>query len=612
MKRRNKTIPVKAVAAAGLALALTAGATVEARAQSSLSGHVAVEGRYLPEVTKAERVRTPLAPLDMKFGVEPVEGALTGEPVNFGPFLPTLPPTVWRGDKGSYPRGYLDFALGSWLDGRLKAGYRAIDRRDMALSVRLDALTTLLYRPEDALSGRRRRVDGTVGVDFARLFDAGTFTASAQYSLGRFNYGLSRNYMYVYDNLSPKAQRTLKAPWQTVNEGRVDLGWQSERENPFRWHAGAEVNVFGYNKIPYADKKGTRETTLSLNGGIEGDAGLGSLDGDWSVDGRALLNLYGGDLHPSTNGLVTLTPAWHIFRPKENIRGEGFRWEARIGARLDFSFNQRSGLEGIGDGKMTDERFGLLHIAPDASVGVGNSTFGAYFRATGGVEEQTASRLYALNPYAAPYVTGSLPAYTPADLRVGLTLTPGGGFSATVEGIWRETRSIYAGGLWPFMVNVLAFMPGQPEDALPRSVWYNLHGFSVNAELAWRSWRYLEVEAGGTWQTQRRSTGIFNGYDRPEWTAKAGLKSNPWRELTLEAGWELRAKRSVTVSDGLGYGDCVKLPNVSDLSVGVSYRFTPNFTLGVRASNLLDRKVELLPGFISEGVVTTAGLQILF
>lgn len=573
-------------------------------AQNQLNEHVAVDGRYLPEVTKADRLRSPLVPLEMKFGSDPAEGALTGEPADFAPSLMAMPPTVWRGVREPWPKGYVDLTLGSWLDGRLLVGYRAIDNEETGLNFRFDGFSTLLYRPEDALY-RRRRLDGTAGVDFRKRFSgAGTLDATVQYRLGRFNYDLLRR--HESDRLNPDYAEEPSSPFQTVNEGALNIGWRSDRERSVRWYSGLNGRLFSYRTVPFTDRSGTRETTLSLEGGLEGDAGIGSAAGDWRLDGRASLNMYGGDVHPTTNGLITLTPSWNISRPHESAGSGGagsgdFRWEARIGAELDFSFNQRAG----------EERFGFLHVAPDASVSVANSLIGAYFRATGGVEEQTAASLNALDPYAVPEMTGSLPAYTPADLRLGVTLTPGGGFSATVEGSWSETRSIYAGGLWTLILQDLSRM-NDTEGAVPASTYYNLHGYSVRAAAAWKAWKYLEVEADATWQPQKKSTGRFNGYDRPVWTASVGLKSNPWKELTLKAGWRLRAKRAVTVSDGLSYGDAIRLPNISDLSFGVSYKFTPRFSAGARITNLLDRKTELLPGMVSEGFVATGGIQILF
>lgn len=258
------------------------------------------------------------------------------------------------------------------------------------------------------------------------------------------------------------------------------------------------------------------------------------------------------------------------------------------------------------------ERFGFLHIAPDCSFSVGTNVVGAWFRATGGVEQQTLASLNDLDPYATPVMTGSLPAYTPADLRLGVTVTPISGFAATLEGCWKTTRSIYAGGLWTAIVQVLSRIE-EPWDFGPStSSYYNLHGFSVRAAVEWKSLRWLEAGAEATWQPQHRATGFFNGYDRPEWTVSVNLSSRPWRGLKLELDWDLRAKRSATVSDALDYSASIPLNNLSDLSFGISYDFTSRLSAGVRLDNLLDRRTLLAPGFVSEGFAATAGLQFLF
>ena len=80
--------------------------------------------------------------------------------------------------------------------------------------------------------------------------------------------------------------------------------------------------------------------------------------------------------------------------------------------------------------------------------------------------------------------------------------------------------------------------------------------------------------------------------------------------------WELRAKRNFTLRgpmfDDYGIAGTMRPGNLSDLSAGISYEFTPRLSVGVRLTNILDRKTQLAPGFISEGFGATGGLQFLF
>lgn len=608
--------------AAALIIALALQSPQSTMAQNRLNEHVAVDGRYLPEVTRTERLRSPLVPVEMRFGSEPTEGVLMGKPVDFAPSLMELPPTVWR---SGFPRrpglGYVDASLGSWLTGRLIAGIRPVNREDMTLGIRFDGSSTALYRPEDVLY-RRRRLDGTLGVDFSRLSGkGGILTASAQYHLGWFNYDLLKSANSNY--LNPDYEGDPASPTQTVNDISARVGYKSDRSGPLRWSAGAEFRHFSYRTLPFTAIKPTRETTVSIHGGIDGDVGLASTASDWGIGLDGWLNTYNGDYSPETNGLVSITPGWNISRPLGDAGASDFRWQARIGADIDFSFNQRAPyIVNFTDGGVYDieeryasERFGFLHIAPDCSVSFGTERVGAYFRATGGVEQQTLASAADMDPYAVPLMTGSLPAYTPADFRIGVTLTPTAGFSARVEGRWKKTRSIYAGGLGTALINNLPWLTAESfeMDVLPYcSSYYNLHGFSVMATVEWKTLQWLEVTADASWQPQRGATGWFNGYDRPEWTAGITVGSNPWKGLRIDADWHLRAKRSATYSDALDFSRSLRLPNLSDLSFGLAYEFSPRFSIGARLTNILNRKVWITPGFTSEGFGATGGLQFLF
>ncbi len=603
------------------ALALAAMSSLTASAQSQLNEHVAVDGRYLPEVTRTERLRSQLAPVELKFGSQPLRGEFWGPAVDFAPSLMTLPPTVWRAGRPERPgRGYVDLSLGSWLNGRLLAGVRAVDRSDLQLDVRFDGLSTLLYKPEFSLY-RRRRLDGTLGADLTKVFaDRGTLDASVQYRLGWFNYDLLDLEDPVFPQTDPR--QLPASPTQTVNDASLRASWTSDQAASLRWNAGASARFFGYRSLPFSKLSPTRETSIRLTGGVDGDVGLGATASDWGVGASASLNTYGGEVHPSTNGLITLTPAWNIARPFEEGRGHALRWEARIGARLDLSFNHRGPFAEYifrddpyqAVSRESPERFGYLHVAHDCSAAISKGKVGAYLRATGGVEQQTLSALADMDPYAAPIMTGSLPAYTPADLRVGFTLTPGRGFSAEIEGRWKTTRSIYAGGLWTVVLNQKRADEGSGLTVMGpyASSYYDLHGFSVRLAAEWKAWRYLEAKAEATWQPQKTHTGWFNGYDRPEWTASIALSSRPWRQLRIDAAWELRAKRNFTMGDGVSLYQLYPPANLSDLSAGVSYEFSPRFALGVRLTNILNRKSELTPGFISEGFGATGGIQFLF
>lgn len=593
---------------------LAIGGVLTCSAQSHLSENVAVDGRYLPEVVRTERLPLGLTALTPDFNITPLPGITSGRPVDFSPVLYPMTATVSGGDRPRVMRGYVDASLGSWLDGRLLAGVPIVTQDNLSLGARIDFLTTSLYHPEGTLY-RRNRQDGTIGLDLAwREPHGGVLSADMQYRLAWFNYTLLKP--ESENILSPESAGQLSDPTQTVNDAAIRLSYTSDSGAPLRWHAGAAMRYFGYRALPDfffaadydGDRRATRETLISLLGGVEGDAGMASIDGIWGIDGRATLATSSGLHHPAGNGLLSLRPHWSMSR---------HGWQVKIGAKLDFTFNQSAPYviyEPTDNGTLPRygrERFSALHMAPDCSASWGNGTVGVRFEALGGVEMQTIATLADRDLYAAPLMTGSLPAYTPADLRVGFSLTPARGLSMTLEGRWKTTRHIYAGGMWTALLQSAALIE-MPTEGEYRSTYYNLHGYSVALTAEWKRYRWLEATAEATWQPQKGATGWWNGYDRPEWTAGITLATNPWRTLRIEGGWQLRAKRSVTLSDALDMTGTVPLRNISDLSLGVSYAFTPRFSIGVTLDNLLNRKTELAPCLISEGFTATGGVRFLF
>ena len=55
-----------------------------------------------------------------------------------------------------------------------------------------------------------------------------------------------------------------------------------------------------------------------------------------------------------------------------------------------------------------------------------------------------------------------------------------------------------------------------------------------------------------------------------------------------------------------------RLPDITSLNFGVSYSLTDDFSIWLQADNLLNRKIDILPGLLSQGVTVAGGLSVVF
>ena len=259
----------------------------------------------------------------------------------------------------------------------------------------------------------------------------------------------------------------------------------------------------------------------------------------------------------------------------------------KIGARIDFTFNS---------GKK-------FHIAPDVLLGVNPSDgFGASLRIGGGETLNTMQSLTAYSPYicqAMAYGVSNRPLTADLALRFG----PLQGASITLDLGYNAANN----WLMPYSLDdMLMFAPTK------------LRSFKAGATARWTFRRLLALEA-------RFHTVLGNSEKAscPEWRDRArrvlgvGVKVTPIRRLSVNLAYELRMKRSMPVAGGNEYlfstaeiaaaqlldePLCFDLKNVSNLSVGASYRLTDAFTVFARVENALNTRSYLMPLVADQGI----------
>lgn len=580
---------------------------------------ISVEGKYVPEVFKLDRINT--FPRQVKFSLESTPLNYDGKsvPAAFAPSLIAMPATGWRDTRNwSDSRGYLDLGAGSWLNSTLSAGYRFIDDQTTTFGIRFQHNSTSLWKPKVyALrpDTKMSRYDESAGLYASHKFEGkGSLSAAVDYHIGNFNYYGFNPYMniavpelLIASDLSGTA--APEVPTQTLNDISANFLWQSpSRDDEFSWSAGAAARYFGY-------RVGSREADINILGDFNLPLAGGS---SFGVDLNTHILHYGGHVwRPKDYGLVTLTPYYRFSRDRLLVR---------VGADLDLSLNANSSMDG-------ESHYGFLHIAPDVKIDYLAGPVSIYFHALGGSSLNTLASNHDLDYYQSPFIRDTTPTYSPLDGSLGATFGPFSGFSAGLDFAFRITRGQSAGGWYTASLNAAGLpMAGLPEtlfiDNMYRSLSYNyldsdsynIRGISLGVRASYDLGNILKIEAKGNYQPQNGTTGYFNGYDRPRWTANISAETNPWKRLKLKLAYDYRGVRNIyTVADYEGalisksqelVG--LRLPDITSLNFGASYGFTDRFALWVQADNLLNRHDITLPCLPQQGVSITGGLSLIF
>ncbi len=284
----------------------------------------------------------------------------------------------------------------------------------------------------------------------------------------------------------------------------------------------------------------------------------------------------------STTGLVKINPAYEISSAKAILR---------VGATVDLGINP--------DNKS-------FHIAPDVLLAwMPRKEFTVYATFGGGERFRTLRDLYAYSPFATGYCASSR-SFTPVDAKVGITAHPFSGFSAGVSAGYSSTRRMP--------------MPLVQYFLSPTFAPIDLSGWHLGAEASYDAGKYFKGSLKARFYEQGYCKGNADNIDRARAVFGVELESHPVEKLIVTAGYQLRACRAYYESVYSVYDTATpeiihikhSLGNISDLSLGGSYRITDTFAAFARIENLLCRRTLILPGVESRRLHGLAGVSLFF
>lgn len=522
-----------------------------------------------PRPTLSYSERTSMARIPSLF--QTLEPAAVGDSIAASPY------------RGYAAIGYFPaFNLGA------SAGYRLLDRSRTTLdawmqydgnryNVNLNNVEKDHLQSHDAMVGLNLNASGN---------SSSLFNLSLDYAFSTFNnpanYGSDKN---------QKLNRLNARALYSDNPGSID------------YSIGLHYNLFsfgeGYTMPPEIDYgpvsiEPVSENRVGLEGSVFADV---NENGAFGIDLNAdmLSHSKSGGLTSAgalterdgkTTGLISATPAYKY--TADNI-------SFKAGIRVDYTFNTPG------------HKF---HIAPDVKIAwMPSQSFTLYGQARGGEMMNTMGELYAIDRYISSLLWYDM-SHVPVDAEAGFRIGPFRGFALNLSATYAAADD------W------LMPHPYFGELKFQRN---NMRGWKFRAAAEYSYSNIASLALSGSLNPQKDDdveSGFYTDRDRAKYIFDAQLTVHPLSQLDIMAGYELRAGRSLR-SYYLGMDvetgkftdtnvSCQSLENIANLRVGASWRFTPAFTVFLRADNILGRKTPLLSLLPGQGVHGLAGIAYKF
>lgn len=405
---------------------------------------------------------------------------------------------------------------------------------------------------------RRGYLDGRLGSYLDSRVNAGYFIVAD--TLHTLFAGLNYNSTAFKD---PEFRKKLYV-------GGLGLRYSGQFPSGQRLHAEAEAEYLAY-------ERGKKEMSMGVGAGYARDLSdrntLGiDAKGDFFFPHKVFNNF----------GIITLRPFYRYSTTGLSLR---------IGADMAVAYDAM--------GKAPGDKFGTFHIAPDVSLQCRvNSAIGVFFGATGGVKTSTSAYLASSDSYRRPWLFSPQPIYTPVDAVGGVEIGPFSGFSFSAAVRYAVSRN----------VPIESWRAFYPQDG--RAV--NLHGVGIDLNVKYSYGSYLELRFAGGYTPQKGKNGVFNGIDRPRWLLEADAAVRPVRKLKIQLGYAYRGVRNCYAWNQDGGLEALRLPDITDLNAKISYGLLENLDIYCKGTNLINRRTEIFPGLVSEGIVISGGFYVEF
>jgi hypothetical protein len=427
------------------------------------------------------------------------------------------------------------------------------------------------------------RLENTVGGDITYDWDTGEMMFDVRYDYDTYHFSPVTETTTLpvtgdHANRNFIGALNLSSAQKEENTVYYDVTFSYRNTRKALWQASHASDI---------DTSRMREHFLNVRGFVGASFDVHRIYIDMNIEYAA----YGG-VHDFNIGVVEFSPIYQFHRK-------------RLDARLGVKFGSRYGMAGT----IAEPGLDLTprsNIFPDVDIRytLVDKMLWAHAVVTGGNDLNPLSRMIDDCPLVLPSSKMGFGS-RPLDATFSLEGVVGGRLGFNLEGIYKIYR------------NKMLFVPYWDGTDLPQltASYRNVNQYSVQGELFWRS---QELTMGGRlryarYRNQEDKTDVT---EMPNWTGNAFFRYSFRERIIAQVECNYRSGTSGTpaVADYISsyMAPRYEVPPIVDLDVNVNYLINKNFSIFVKAGNLLNQRNQYMPLYLEPGLNLGGGVCINF
>lgn len=486
----------------------------------------------------------------------------------------------------SLQRGYVKLNAGNYanIDGAL--GIKFLDSETDKVNFMFlhnSSNGNLDYNQGENLDNiKMKYMDNFAKLNFKHMFEASEFDINASFLLSQFNY---------FGNNFGAAERMHNDKNQALSLFNLKASLHNTQPQSINYRGSFSYNYFTtkYGKTLTDESMGGNhvDAKLDLNKSFIGGDNLLGISGEFTGVFYDDITTLDEDDKISDFIMVHANPYIHF---------EGFNWKMRLGANLDFVFDDEN----------------KFYLSPNVALStlIAENT-SLYVNAMGGVGKNTYLDMYRESRYLLPN-TIVKHSNTPFAVDGGAKIGAIDGFRIDIFGGYKKTKDEH-------------FLVLQSEKSLPSSAWNyqeflqpifgDLTHSHIGARIHSNIWSPLDVavQVKKNFYTVSKIKGLDTEPTELEAWNKPGL------EVDIDATFSVNNQFKIM----LGYyfanerwsiaeGQTVEMDDINNLSAGALYNIHKMFTLNLKANNLLNQTYDMWYGHPAQGISLMGGFTFKF
>lgn len=478
----------------------------------------------------------------------------------------------------SLQRGYVKLNAGNYgnIDGAL--GFKFLDSETDKVNFMFlhnSSNGNIDYNQGENLDKiKMKYMDNFAKLNFKHLFEASEFNIYGSFLHSQFNYfGNNFGAVRLHDDNN-----------QTLSVFNLKASLHNTQPQPINYRGSFSYNYFTtkYGRTLDDESMGGShlDANIDLNKAFIGGDNLVGIKG-------AFTGVFYDEIKTLDEGekisnfiMVDANPYIHL---------EGFNWKMRLGANLDFVFDDEN----------------KFYVSPNVALStlIAENT-SLYINATGGVGKNTYLDMYRESRYLRPN-TIVKHSNTPFAIDGGAKIGAIDGFRIDIFGGYKKTKDEH------FLV--LQSQPQYQEFLKP--VFGDLTHSHIGARVHSNIWSPLDValEVKKNFYSVNKVKGLSPEPTELEAWNKPGL------EVDIDATFSVSNQMKVMLGYYFGNerwsidkGETVKMDDINNLSAGGLYNINEMFTLNVKANNLLNQTYDMWYGHPAQGISLMGGFTFKF